>query len=85
MRLRYTIPAARDLAAILSDIERQSPKGARHVQQRMRALIELLLDYPHAGTPTDRPGIRRIVVSPYPYLVFYRATPDEIIIHAVRH
>jgi hypothetical protein len=26
-----------------------------------------------------------MVVSPYPFLIFYRATEDEIVIHGVRH
>jgi hypothetical protein len=26
-----------------------------------------------------------MVVSPYPYVVFYHATEDEIVIHGVRH
>ena len=29
--------------------------------------------------------MRRIVVTPYPYLVFYRVAADEIVIHGVRH
>ena len=40
---------------------------------------------PRAGTRTDDPTIRRVVASPYPYLIFYEATEDEVIIHAVRH
>jgi plasmid stabilization system protein ParE len=27
----------------------------------------------------------RIIASPYPYLIFYQATEDEIVIHGVRH
>jgi plasmid stabilization system protein ParE len=26
-----------------------------------------------------------MVASPYPYLIFYQATEDEIVIHGVRH
>lgn len=85
MRVRYTAPAARDLERVLDNIWQQSPQGALRVQERMQALIGLLIDYPHIGTPTTRPGIRRLAVSPYPYLVFYRATQGEVVIHAVRH
>jgi plasmid stabilization system protein ParE len=45
----------------------------------------LLLEHPLAGAPTDDPIVRRIATTPYPYLVFYEATQEEIIIHAVRH
>jgi plasmid stabilization system protein ParE len=37
------------------------------------------------GARTDDPTIRRATTSPYPYLVFYEATENEIIVHAVRH
>jgi toxin ParE1/3/4 len=26
-----------------------------------------------------------MTTTPYPYLIFYEATDDEIIVHAVRH
>lgn len=63
----------------------QSPQGAINVKQRLQVVIEFLLDHPHLGKPTDDPTIRRITASPYPYLVFYEVTDDEVIIHAVRH
>jgi toxin ParE1/3/4 len=45
----------------------------------------VLLQHPHIGTRTSEPTIRRVTVLPYPYLIFYEATDEEIIIHAVRH
>ena len=60
-------------------------KGARRVQARIHAIIDLLLLYPGIGTRTDDPTIRRMTALPYPYLIFYEATETEIIIHAVRH
>jgi toxin ParE1/3/4 len=85
MRLRYTVPALADLESILDYIAVHSPRGASRVHARIRAVTELLLQYPKAGARTDDPTIRRMTVLPYPYLVFYEATDDEIIIHAVRH
>jgi len=37
------------------------------------------------GARTDDPDIRRLAIPLYPYLVFYEAAEDEIIVHAVRH
>jgi len=37
------------------------------------------------GVRTSDPTIRRIVTTPYPYLVFYEPTENAVIIHAVRH
>lgn len=85
MRLRYTLPALADLGAILDYIAAHSPQGARRVQARIQILTDLLLQHPYIGRRTDDPAIRRLVITPYPYLVFYEATESEIIIHAVRH
>jgi toxin ParE1/3/4 len=85
MRLRYTLPAVADLASILDYVADRSPQGAKRIQARIRAVTDLLLQYPLAGVATDDPTIRRMTTTPYPYLIFYEATDDEIIIHAVRH
>ena len=85
MRLRYTLPAVADLALILDYVADRSPQGAERIHARIRAVTNLLLQYPLAGVATDDPSIRRMTTTPYPYLVFYEATDDEIIIHAVRH
>lgn len=84
MRLRY-IPALTDLTAILDYIAAHSPQGAKRVQARIQALIDLLLFHPRIGTRTDNPTIRRLIISPFSYVVFYEVTEYEIIIHAVRH
>lgn len=85
LRVRYTLPAYADLSDILDYIERSSPQGAQRVKQRIETLIALLSERPHLGKPTDDPTIRRMPALPYPYLVFYEVTDDEIVIHAVRH
>jgi toxin ParE1/3/4 len=85
VRLRYTRPALADLASILDYIAEQSPQGARRVQARIQAIIDLLTVYPGIGSRTDDPNIRRLPTTPYPYLVFYEVGDDEIVVHAVRH
>ena len=85
MKLRYTAPALADLDAILNYISNESPQGARNVQARIRTMIDLLLVHPAIGVRTDDPAIRRLVASPYDYLIFYEAMDGEIIIHAIRH
>ena len=85
MKLRYTLPALADLDAVLGYIEAHSPQGARRVQARIQAIIDLLLLHPGVGTHTDDPTIRRMTALPYPYVIFYEVTEAEIIIHAIRH
>ena len=85
MRLRFTRPAVADLDSIISHISKASPQSGRRVQQRVKDALGLLLEHPRIGARTSDPSIRRIVVRPYPYLIFYEATEGEIVVHAVRH
>jgi toxin ParE1/3/4 len=83
MRLRYTLPALADLATILDYIADRSGSGSRPGPNSQ--LDRMLQRYPLAGAVTEDPTVRRIATTPYPYLIFYEATDDEVIIHAVRH
>ncbi len=85
MRIRYTLPALADLEAILDYIDRQSPQGAARVKNRIQAIFDLLVLHPLLGARTDDLAIRRMTTPRYPYLIFYEATDDELVIHAVRH
>jgi len=85
VKVRYTLPALSDLASILDYIATRSPQGAKRVQARIKAVIELLSAHPHIGVRTEDPAIRRLTTPPYPYLVFYEVTETEVVIHAVRH
>ena len=85
MRIRYTQPALADLETILSTIASRTPQGAKRVQSKLQTLVDLMSRYPMIGARTHDPSIRRLPILPYPYLVFYEASGDEIIIHAVRH
>jgi plasmid stabilization system protein ParE len=85
VRLRYTREALADLDGLLDHIARHSPQGARRVHERIRIIIDLISRYPQIGQMTSREGMRRMTASPYPYLIFYRGSADEIIIHGVRH
>lgn len=85
MRLRYTRRAAAELDEVLAYIEARSPQGARRVHTRIQVIINLLLQHPHAGQLTSKGRLRRMIAFPYPYLIFYQATEEEIVIHGVRH
>jgi len=85
VKLRYTLRAAQELEQVLSYIDDRSPEGARRVKARIQAVIDLIASHPQAGQLTSARRLRRIVVHPYPYLIFYAATNDEVVIHGVRH
>ena len=85
MKLRYTRPALADLDSILDYIAHRSPQGAGHIHARVQVILNLLLSHPRIGVQTDDESIRRIATTPYPYLIFYEISGDEIVVHAVRH
>jgi plasmid stabilization system protein ParE len=85
VKLRYTRRAAAELEEVLAYIEERSPRGARRVQARVQAITNLLLEHPKAGQVTSNSRLRRMVASPYPYLIFYEVTEDHIVVHGVRH
>jgi toxin ParE1/3/4 len=85
VKLRYTLRGAAELDEVLNYIQARSPQGARHVQARIHVIIDLLLQHPHAGQLTSKGRLRRMIVTPYPYVVFYQATEEEVVIHGVRH
>ncbi|MFL9500337.1 type II toxin-antitoxin system RelE/ParE family toxin [Rhodopseudomonas palustris] len=85
MKVRFTEPALADLSAVLAYIAEYSPQGAKRVQARIRTAIELLRTHPRVGTRTSDATVRRLVTTPYPYLIFYEVGTEEIVIHAVRH
>jgi toxin ParE1/3/4 len=73
------------MAEILDYIESQSPQGAQNVKIRLQAVVQLLDDHPIIGRATSKGDIRRVVVTPYPYVIFYRPEPAGIVIHGIRH
>jgi len=85
VRIRYTLPALADLESIFDYVAAHSPQGARRIQSRIKSAIALLPLHPHMGAPTEDPTIRRLVASPYPYVIFYEPVEAEIVIHAIRH
>ncbi|MGO9008031.1 MAG: type II toxin-antitoxin system RelE/ParE family toxin [Beijerinckiaceae bacterium] len=64
--MRFTLPAAKQIARVLGYIDERNPQGARNVDNRIQQTMRLLLEHPYAGSATSRPGMRRIVAFPYP-------------------
>ncbi|MGY3452759.1 type II toxin-antitoxin system RelE/ParE family toxin [Bradyrhizobium sp. USDA 4353] len=85
LKLRFTTRAARELEVVLDYIAAHSPSGARRVQTRIKSALDVLAYYPKAGAQSNHPRLRRLVVNPYPYLIYYEVSADEVIVHGVRH
>ncbi len=85
MRVAFTKGAIRQIDAIIGRIAEQSPQGAGRVRERMQATTAILGRHPYLGQATDLDDVRRMIVSPFPYLIFYRVTADAVIIQRDRH
>ena len=85
MRRRLSRRAARQLDEVLTYIAEHNPQGARHVQERLQAVMELLRPPPFTGHITARRGIRRIVANPYPYAPTDSIGENELIVPGIRH
>jgi plasmid stabilization system protein ParE len=85
VKIRYSKRALSQLAVILDRIRAESPAGAEAVQRRLKAVVDLAERHPFIGRAMKKPGLRRLVVDPYPYLVLYRATDAEVVILSIRH
>ncbi|TXN40365.1 type II toxin-antitoxin system RelE/ParE family toxin [Methylobacterium sp. WL7] len=85
LRLRFTADAAAELERVLSEIAQASPQGARRIQGRIQIVLDFLMDQPRSGRLTSLKNLRCIAVRPYPYLIFYEASEDEVVIIGIRH
>jgi plasmid stabilization system protein ParE len=83
--LRYTPRAVAQIDKAVAYIAAESPQGASNIRARLLTILTMLRDQPAAGRPTSRPLVRRVVVTPYPYLLDYRVTASEIIVLRFRH
>ena len=85
MSLRFTPDALAEIEDILGTIEAEPPTGATRVGERIFETADVLAGNPGMGVRTRRPRPRRIVVRPFPYLMFYEVDGPDVTVIAVRH
>jgi plasmid stabilization system protein ParE len=77
---------ADDIIAIADYLTERNRVAARAVEGAIRRAIELLSEFPGSGRVlTQRSDVRIMPVVRYPYLIFFSATSDEVLILHVRH
>ena len=88
--VRLTRLAADDLAEAFACVEARNRIAAVRLAEQLRSGVERLGAHPLIGvalSPEDyelvAPGIRFIAVEPY--VVFYRATPDAVVVLRILH
>nr|WP_250808917.1 type II toxin-antitoxin system RelE/ParE family toxin [Neorhizobium tomejilense] len=85
MTIRFTPEAAIELEDVLRYLAAHLPEGARNVGARIQQVLSNLSEYPLTGMRTSLEPMRRVAVTPYPYLIFYLPGDDEIIVVGIRH
>jgi len=90
MKLRLSRPALADLEAILTYIEANNPPAAGRFIQRLDGVFKRIVQFPKAAVEiAQRPGVRRVPLLRYPYVIYYKAFADEAvvlrIVHGARH
>ena len=77
MKISYSPIALAQLDDIFAYIARDNPVAAANVVDEIEAVVDHLADFPFAGRLTDEGGVRMLVLSRYPYLIFYKVLPNE--------
>ena len=85
LKVRFTPDALRELDAIITTIRAESFAGARRVQRRIDDIVDQIGTFAGASGRTRDPTIRKAVIRPFPYLLFFRVDEDEIVVTSVRH
>lgn len=85
MRLKWTLLALRDLAALRNYIRRDNPAAAEHVGKRILEAVELLREQPGIGRPGRVIGTKELLVTGTSYVIPYRVRFDVVELLRVYH
>ena len=85
MKVRVSTRADAQINSALKYVALKSPQGAGAIGRRLAEVLQLLADRPELGRNLDEPGLRRIPLRPYLYLVDYVVQGDELIVLRFRH
>jgi toxin ParE1/3/4 len=85
MRIRYTVRARADLAAIRSYLQKRNPRAAALVMAAIRERIDWLADFPLIAPETDEAGVRGLSLVRYPYRIYYEIAAEEVRVLHIRH
>lgn len=77
MRIVYAPQALRDIANILANVYKRSPKGAHSVSLAIEHTIDKCALNPRAIGKTDAPNVYRRPLGKYRYTIFYRVLPHD--------
>jgi len=86
MKLVLSRLALAELDTILAYIAERSPLGAEHVEVRLKRAFDHIARYPEAAEQVvQRPGVRRLPLSRYPYVIYYEIGVEKVTILRILH
>ncbi len=85
MRIRWTVPAADDLASIKHYLSENFPHLRQSTVAKIYEGIRSLKTFPSRGRNGRRVGTRELVLAPLPYMVAYRIKDERVEILNVWH
>jgi len=85
MRIRLTSRAYNELEQISEYISERDPRTAVAIFAVLDRIFSRLREMPYQGQTTDVPSVRCLVVSQFPYKVFYRVAGDTIEVLSIFH
>ena len=82
MRARFLLPAEEEMLSAAMYYESQAPGLGRDFLEKIEAAVQDLSESPERW-PVVLAQVRRRLTRRFPYGVYYRIDPDEIVILAV--
>lgn len=84
MKIRYLAPAQQEIDEATRYYAAISPHLGQAFAQELRRLMRLVATMPTAW-PSCGEGLRKCLMSRFPYLVIYAPLADELLVLAVGH
>ena len=86
MKVRWSRLALVELDAILSDLAGKNPIAAERFEFRVRQITQRIERFPEGFQEVaERPGIRRVPLVRYPYLIFYAVSGSDVTVLRIVH
>jgi plasmid stabilization system protein ParE len=86
LRVRLHARARADLRDIHHYLlHHANPRSAERVRHHLLHRMAQLSDFPLSGQSADRPGVRVLNATRYPYRIYYVVRSKEVVILHIRH
>lgn len=87
MKLAYTEQALADLEALADYRKPRNPAAAIKARAAILDMLHNLCAFPHLGRRQNAPGVRKLSLRKYKYLIYYHAddAAEIITILTIRH